>query len=564
MTGRRVLIALSVLVALVVLLVVAGQLSQRIPDQSVLRLRIAGPVAEEDWPDFSAEFWEGEVTVFRHLLDALERARRDDRIAGVSLEIQSVGMSFGKVQELRSKLSEFVGSGKFCTAYLEEGDNLSYYLATACPEVYLTPTSNVFLTGLMGHSTFRRGTLDKLRIYPDIHHIAEYKTAKNIWTEKKYTRAHREMVVSILEGLQGQMVEGIATGRKLEAAEVKRHLGEGPYLAEEARERKLVDGLLYKDEYRKLLEQKAGVDELETISVSSYRERTSAPSGPTIAIVHASGLILTGKSGYSPSAGRIMGSDTVAGHLRAARRDDSVKAIVLRVDSGGGAALASEIIRRELRLAKEKKPVVASMSDVAASGGYWISMSANKIVADAGTLTGSIGVVYGKMNLRGLYNLLGLSKDQVALTPNATLFYSFQNFTPAQRALVRKGMRNIYDNFLAGVSDGRGLPVNEVDRIGKGRVWLGAQAKELGLVDEVGGLETAVAVAKELAGIAPEQSVSYRVYPEEKSTWEKLQDWIHVRASSPIPPPRVWLDPARSPLTRERALVLMPFDLQVQ
>lgn len=554
-------IFLIVLLVLVIGLVVAGQLAQRIPGKTVLTLNLAGPVAEEDWPSLEARFWEGDVTVFRHLLEALDRARNDDRIAGVSLEVQNVGMSFGKVQELRAKLAEFAASGKFCTAYLEEGNNLNYYLVSGCPEVYLTPTSGVALTGLMGHTTFLRGTLDKLRIYPDLYGIAEYKTARNILTEKRYTDAHREVVSAMLNGWQDQMVEGIAASRKLEPAQARRLLAEGPYLAKEAVDKKLIDKLLYYDEYRELLKEKAGAEELNTINVSTYRERSPQPSGPTIALVHATGTIVPGQSGYAPGVGRYMGADTVAQALRAAREDDAVKAIVFRVDSPGGSAVASEIIRRETVLAKKEKPVVVSMSDVAASGGYWISTSADKIVADPGTITGSIGVVFGKMNIKGFFELLGMSKDYVALTPNATLFYEFENFTPAQRETVLRFMRDVYDNFLQGVSEGRAMPVEQVHRIGRGRVWLGESARELGLVDELGGLERAVAAAKELAEIPPEQSVEYKIYPREKTSWEQLEEWMQLRVGA-LRSVRAWLDPAESPLWGEPGLVLLPFRVE--
>ncbi|NIV35405.1 MAG: signal peptide peptidase SppA, partial [Anaerolineae bacterium] len=410
------------------------------------------------------------------------------------------------------------------------------------------------------HSTFLRGTLDKLRIYPDLYHVAEYKTAKNLFTEKKYTRAHEEVVTDIVTTLQRHLVEGIAESRKLEPATVEELIREGPYLAEEAVEKGLVDELLYWDEYREVLKEKAGREELNTIGVDAYLERTSGPRGPKIALVHATGLIVTGKSGYDPRMGRYMGSDTVAGALREARKDDSVKAIVFRVDSGGGSALASEIIRREVVLAREEKPVVVSMSDVAASGGYWISMAADKIVADPGTLTGSIGVVYGKFNVKGFFNLLGMTNDYVALSSNSTLFYPFENFTPSQRQTVLKFMRDIYDTFLEGVSRGRDLPVEEVHRIAKGRVWLGSEAKDLGLVDELGGLERAVAVAKQLAEIPAEAAVEYKLFPRPKSTWEQLSEWMSVRDGARTP--RAWLDPSRMPLWREPVQVMMPFDLQ--
>src|SRR3990167_5157739 len=367
-------------------LIIAGTLGQAVPDKTVLELTLASPIAEEDWPDFGARFWEGDVVVFRDLLAALDRAKRDDRIAGISLEVSSnAWMNFGKMQELRAKLGELTAAGKFCTAYLEEGSNVTYYLASACPEIYLTPTSALTLTGLMGHTTFVRGTLDKLHIYPDLYHIAEYKTAMNLLTEKKFTAAHKEMVTDLVTGWQQQLVAGIAAGRKLEPAAVEQILRGGPYLAEEALAKKLIDKLLYYDQYRDLLKSKAGGDKLNTVGWKEYLSRSRAPRGPKIALVHATG------------------------------------------------AIASEIIRREVVLAREKKPVVVSMSDVAGSGGYWIAMSANKIVADPGTITGSIGVVFGKLNLKGFYeDWLGMTKDYVALAPNATLFYPFENFTPEQ------------------------------------------------------------------------------------------------------------------------------------
>jgi len=563
MAVRKGRVFLIFLLLVVVALIVLGQLGQRVPEKTVLRLTLDHQVAEEDWPNFQAKVWEGDVVVFRHLLEALERAKTDERIAGVSVEIDSPRMGLAKIQEVRRKLAELGKAGKFCTAYLDSDmvNNRTYYLASACPEVYLAPTGALLLTSLLGHTMFVRGTLDKLNIYPDMYSIAEYKTAKNFYTEKKFTPAHREMVTSLVTDWQRQMVEDIAAGRKLDAAEVEKLVQGGPYLAEDAVEHKLVDKVLYPDEYRDLLKKKTATDELKTLGWRAYRERSTAPSGPAVAIVYGTGVIVTGESGYEPFNGRYLGADTVAEALRQAREDDSVKAIVFRVDSPGGSALASEIIRRQVVLAKKDKPVVVSMSDVAGSGGYWIAMSADKIVADPGTITGSIGVVFGKMNVKGLYELLGMTNDYVALGPNATLFYAFENFTPQQREQVVKFMQMIYTNFLQGVSEGRGITTEEVDRIGKGRVYLGSQAKELKLVDELGGLDTAVALAKKLAKIPPDQDVSFKIYPREKTGWEQFQEWLQVKTAAQ-PPLKVLLDPARAVGEREPVQVRMPFQLE--
>jgi protease-4 len=239
-------------------------------------------------------------------------------------------------------------------------------------------------------------------------------------------------------------------------------------------------------------------------------------------VIHATGLIASGDSGTTPGGGFIMGGDSVAADLRRARTDSGVKAIVLRVDSGGGSVVASEVIRREVLLAHQVKPVVVSMSDVAASGGYWIASPADKIVADPNTITGSIGVLIGKMNVSGLYNLLGISTDYVATSENATLFSAQQNFTPAQREYIEKSLHETYDEFTRGVAQGRGMTVEAVDKVGKGRVWSGAQAKGLGLVDELGGLDRALEVAKQLAHIPAGESVRIVRYPEEKTFFQQF------------------------------------------
>lgn len=261
------------------------------------------------------------------------------------------------------------------------------------------------------------------------------------------------------------------------------------------------------------------------VSLARYREQFKSSDGPRIAVIHATGLIVSGESETTPGGSFIMGGDSVAADIRRAREDAGVKAIVLRIDSGGGSAVASEVIRREVQLARSQKTIVVSMSDVAASGGYWIAMSANKIVAEPNTITASIGVIFGKLNISGLYQLLGLSTDSVSTSENASLFSFQQNFTPSQREAVQKLMNDIYANFTHGVAENRKMKIEEVNKIAKGRVWSGLQAKSLGLIDELGGLERAVAVAKQLSGIPASRTVRLEWYPREKTLFE----WILER-----------------------------------
>jgi protease-4 len=376
---------------------------------------------------------------------------------------------------------------------------------------------------MMAQALFMRGTLDKLKIVPEYYHIAEYKTAGNTFTEKKFTPAHKEEVEGLLNGFYNQYLTDAAEARGIERAKFEELVKQGPFSAKAALDAKLADKLAYWDEVQDYFKAKAGDwNPLPLVRYRNYLKSSSVPLGNRIAVIHATGLILSGESHESPTQGFIMGGDTVAGDVRRARKDSSIKAIVLRVDSGGGSVVASEVIRREVELAHDVKPVVVSMSDVAASGGYWIAAPANKIVADPNTITGSIGVVIGKFNISGLYNMLGLSTDQVATSDNATLFSLQQNFTPAQRAWIEKSIHETYDQFVKGVAQGRGMTVDAVDKIGKGRVWTGAQAKNLGLVDELGGVDTAIRLAKQLAHIPASERVNIVRFPEEKSFLQQL------------------------------------------
>ena len=554
-------IFLIIAVVLFLLLVVLVRLAPGVPDNTVLSIRIEGQLTEEEPEGIGSIFGDEKVRTLRDMLDAIDRARTDPRIVGIALEIYQ-GQSFAVTQELRNSLASFSTSGKFCTVYVSEPDNIAYYLATGCPEIYLPPTSTVYLTGLMASQTFYRGFFDGLGIYPDMHSIAEYKTAKNVYTEKGFTREHRAMLVSLLTGLQDQMISAISQARELTPAEVKRLFSTGPHLAERALEDRLVDGLSYYDEYLDHIGDRSGVDSPVWLSAGNYLSRTSPPEGPRIAIVYATGIITDGESGNNAFAGRIMGAQTVRRAIREAAEDDSIRAIVLRVNSPGGSPLGSEIIRRQLELAQQDKPVVVSMSDYAASGGYWISMSADKIVAHPGTLTGSIGVVFGKLDIEGLYNKLGFTKDHVALTPSATFFYPFERFTPAQRRKAREIMSDIYQKFIAGVAAGRGKTTEEVNRIGRGRVWLGSQAMENGLIDELGGLAESIDAAKELANIPADQPISRVYLPRPRSDWELIQELFSASAK-PADLLTALKELESSSLFRGSGMVLMPVQPEI-
>jgi protease-4 len=475
-------------------------------------------------------------------VEALDRAASDPRITGVEVRVGESTLGMASIQEIRRKIRDLHGKGKFSIAYLEFGTNRSYYLASACQTVVLLPTSMLRVRGMMTSTTFLRGTLDKLGIYPDIYHIGEFKNAANIYTEKKYTPAHREADQALLSDLYRQYLHAVAEGRGMKAEEVEQIIARGPFSSGEALAVKLVDRLAYADEVKDLVKQKNRGGE-NRLSLDEYLRRTERHGRSTLAVIFATGMILPGKSGDGPLGGAVMGSETMAEQFRRAREEKSVKAVVLRIDSPGGAAYASEVIRRELVLTKRVKPVVVSMSDVAASGGYWIAMSANKIIAEPGTVTGSIGVLAGKMNLLGLYQKLGLSKDYLSTAENATIDWPFQNFTPAQRESVMKDLREIYQNFIQGVAEGRKMEIAAVDQVGQGRVWTGERARQLGLVDELGGLDAAIAAAKTLANIPAEEQVNLLYLPRPKPLLATLLDLLDgARVLARGVSPRAWLD----------------------
>jgi len=555
--GKIVLTLVVIVLALQVVGLVVMYFSRRIKPNTVLTARIVGEIPEQAHADALRDLLVGPPTTVTDIVEALDRARTDPRITGLELRISESTMNMGKIQDVREKIREFNRTGKFSVAYLEFATNRSYYLASACQTVILLPKSLLYVHGMMASTTFLRGTLDKLGIYPDLYHIGDYKNAMNIYTEKKYTPAHREATQALLGDWYEEYLRGVAEARGLNRVEVEKLVAKGPFTSEEALGAKLVDRVAYRDQASDFIRQKNRGSE-NRLDLHAYLARTDREAGTRLAVIYATGTILPGQSGDTPFGEEVMGSDSIAEQFRRAREDSSVKAVVLRVDSPGGAVFPSEAIRREVEITTRRKPVVVSMSDVAASGGYWIAMSANKIVAEPGTITGSIGVVVGKYNLRGLYEKLGLTNDLVTTTENSTLDWPFQNFTPAQRETVQKDMREVYNHFLAGVAEGRRMKVQDVDKIAQGRVWTGERARRLGLVDELGGLHTAIARARELARISAKERVSLLLLPPRRSLLEKILDLAAGAESLPaMLSSRAWLQRLES-LAGQPVWALLP------
>jgi len=501
-----------------------------IADDSTLVLRPAGQLQETTPDDVVGQLISSETTTVRSFVESLRLAKRDPRITGVLLMPSALESPFwGKVQELRDAVLDFRKSGKVVVAFLEFGGDREYYLASAADKVYLLPTSALDLTGVASYEVFLRGTLDKLGVYPDFLQIGDYKTAVNQLTQKSFTPAHREMTESLNGDMYEQLVRGIASARRKTEAETRQLLDQGPFAPEEAVKYGLVDGLAYEDQLDDRIPQLRQGGEMRRVDGGDYQRVTARSLGvrpsSRIAVLYASGVIASGKSGYDPGNGMVVGSDTFVEQVRRLRQDESIKAIVLRVDSPGGSSVASDVMWRELMITRDQKPsrpLITSMSDLAASGGYYISVPGQAIVAQPGTLTGSIGIFAGKMVLNGTLDKVGVTTETVKSGKNSDIYSPFARFSPDQRTKVGQYMDGFYKNFVAKVAEGRHLTPERVDAVAQGRVWTGAQAKERGLVDALGGLDTAIAIAKQRAHIPADEDVDLVVYSPRRSFYEAL------------------------------------------
>ena len=509
-------------VGLVATALLVGGRGPSIAGNSMLLLRVSGDLQEIEPGGVIGQFLEPPPTV-RSITEALRKAKVDDRISAVIIRPDGTAALWAKVQEVRDAVADFRTSGKPVIAYLEQGGEQEFYVASAADKVYLMPTASLDLTGIATYELFLRGTLDKIGAYPDALHVGDYKTASNIYTEKTYTPAHREMAESLNRDLYEQLVEGLAQGRHKSEEEIRALIDHGPYLPEDAVRAGLIDDVAYEDELDDKLQLAGGMP--RWVKDEDYRHVPQGSlglnRGPRIAVLYAVGMISTGRS--SDDTTQVLGSDTVVEYLRKARADDSIRAIVLRIDSPGGSAIASDVIWREVMLTREVKPVIASMSDVAASGGYYIAMPAHQIVAEPATLTGSIGVVMVKFVIDGTLDKLGLNMEQVTSGRFADMYSPVRPFTPEERAKVEEQMQATYEAFVEKAAAGRQTTPERIDAIAQGRVWTGKQAKDLGLVDELGGLQRAIALAKSRAQIAENTEVELVIYPQRKSFYELVQ-----------------------------------------
>jgi protease-4 len=464
------------------------------------------------------------------LLEGLKRAKTDDRVRALVVKVGGSRNGLAKVQELREAITDFRQSGKLTVAWSETfGDfvrgNLPYYLATGCDRIYLQPSGTLGLTGVAVEQVFLHDALEKLGIDFQTGKRYEYKSAADPLTETGFTGPAREAAQRLTESVAEQLAAAIADGRHKTQEQARELLGRGPFLAQQALDEGLVDALYYRDEVYDQVRKEAGLD-ATLLYLQRYQRTHALTDLPRriqsvqksqherfVAMIYAHGPIRHGRSGRGAGpGGGGMGSDTVSAALRAAGADERARAIVLRVNSPGGSATASDVIWREVvRVRAAGKPVVVSMGDVAASGGYFISVPADVIVAQPGTITGSIGVILGKPVLRDMFGRAGVNTDTVAEGENATMFSSARPFTDAEWERINVWLDAVYDDFTKKVAAGRRLTQDRVHELARGRVWTGADAVANGLADETGGMRDAIAIARRRAGLPDDAPV--RVYP---------------------------------------------------
>ena len=501
-------------------------------DNIILTVDLTQGLAEGPHQDRLLRLLLGSEPSLRDVLDGIETASSDPRVKVLLARVGDDELGLAKIQELRDAIAAFRAKGKFALAFADSFGEFGpgtrpYYLATAFDEIWLQPMGNVGLTGLYAEVPFFKGTLDLLGIVPEFDHREEFKTAMNSLTETKMTPPHREEVDALLASIGGQIIHGIAEGRKLPEAEVREAIDRGPLLADEARQAKLVDRVGYRDEVLAQARAHAGSG-AELTGLTTYLDRAGRPhrEGSTIALIYGSGLIQRAASSANPlTESNVMAATEITRAFRAAVRDPAVRAILFRIDSPGGSVVASESIWREVVFARERgKPVVVSMGDVAGSGGYYVAAAADKIVAEPSTLTGSIGVLAGKLVVSDLFRKLGMSTDSAQVGANAAMYSSTSEFSTRAHSRLEAFLDETYKGFKDHVASGRHMTQEEVEEVARGRVWSGEDAKARGLVDELGGSAVALRLAKEAAKLAPDAAVKLTVFPREKEPFEIVFD----------------------------------------
>ncbi|MFB3905913.1 MAG: signal peptide peptidase SppA [Acidobacteriota bacterium] len=571
MSGRTLLFVVLGLVVLFLIVVAAviflfWSLEQPAPiaEGTVLEVVVSGSVPEVPPTNALVQLLQPGMTSLFGLKQAFEYAAKDDRIRAVYLEIQSLSMSFAEIEEIRDQIKGFRKSKKPVHAFLalDIVGEAEMYLASACNSITLNPGTGLLVNGLLAEVSFYKGTLDKLKVKPEFIEFKEYKNP-GTYTRTRMTPEYRAMLESIVRDLEDRFVLTVSSERKISPDRLRQLMAEGIIEDDVALHEKLVDRLGYKHEVRDSLkfvtEGKKKI--YKGISTEKYREaaehRYEVTSSNKVAFVATQGVIT---SGTSEEFSGIVGGNSVTTLLRRLREDKSVKGLILRVNSPGGSVVGSEMVWDEVRmLEKQGKPVIVSMSGVAASGGYYISMNARRILSQPSTITGSIGVIFGKFDLSGFYDWIGMDVEQIKISPNADIFSLSDSLTPEQRKQLEDWMTDVYETFVSKAAKSRGLTYEVMEPKAHGRVYTGTQAKATGLVDEIGGVAKAVEEMRKALKLGKDEKLELVLYPRPKTLWESLSSGDLLPIKSPkIGQLKAWIEAEAASLSIPSPWLLAP------
>jgi protease-4 len=544
-----------------------GQRPPSIAANSTLILKLEGEIPERPPEEIPLPLFQSvRPATVSEIWSLLQRASGDSRIAAVVLMPQDLTAGWGKLEQIRESLLAFKKSGKPLVAMLRGPGTREYYLATAADRIYMEPEDLLDVKGLRAEAMYFRKTLDKLGVQVEIQRVGKYKDFGDMFTRTSMSPDTKDVLNSVLDVLYGDLLKTIADSRKQSVEQVRTTLDDGPFLPKQALQKGLVDALLYEDEMYARLKQDARLSDIKKLPYRDYMQAAPGDEGKPIALLIGEGDIVRGdgESSFSSDEG-VISSGSFTKTIRRVANDSKIHGVIVRIDSPGGDSFASDEIWREMNLLSKKKPLVISMSDTAASGGYYIAMTGDPIVAYPGTVTGSIGVFFGKVVLKGLYDKLGITKDELTRGRYADIDSDYRPLTPAEQKKLQEGIDDDYAAFLSRVAQARKRTSPEIDAIAQGRVWLGAQAKDRGLVDYLGGLDRAVELVKEKAHIGRQEKVRLVVYPPKRSIFERLfsrpseSEWSPDQALSKLikdAHARVWL--------KGGVLRMMPYSVSVR
>lgn len=504
---------------------------------SFLELTISGEIPERAPDDPIGEIFGAPSNSIETIIHSIHKAKIDGKIKGIILRPEITDMGFAKTDEIRSAVEDFKTSGKPVYAFFEFAGDKEYYLASAADSIFGVPTGILLANGLLSSPIFLKGTLDKLGIEIESIAIGKYKNAPDMFTRDKMSDAQREVTNSLLDDLYQRYISKLAEARHMTGPQVSQLIDQGFFTLDKAREAGLVDSLMYYAEFKEYLKTKYSKS-LRFVSLKRYHKIPMSKLGvrakEKIAVVYGVGTIVSGGEDQF-GEDQLITSQGMVNSIRRVAEDNSIKAIILRIDSPGGSGTASDIIWQEVEKAAQQKPLIVSVSDVAASGGYYISMAADSIVAHPSSIVGSIGIFFMKGVFSKLYDKIGMNVEEIKRGKNADMFSEMNRLTPDQRELISKFLLDFYKDFVNKAAEGRNMTYDEVDNIAQGRVWTGKQALENGLIDKLGDYYTAITMAKKMAGIPEDEYVNLVIYPKQKTLLERIfSGAIMARATNPI------------------------------